>query len=88
MKEVKVFIDKTKEILDAAQPKKRTLRDQLANREKIISDITIQSNKISMAIEKLEVNFHRYLRIFRSLRNPALNGKFSSFFRFIFDRRK
>lgn len=55
MKEVSVFIDKTKQILEAPPAKKKTLRDQLANREKIISDITIQSNKINMAIEKLEV---------------------------------
>lgn len=55
LKEISSFIEKTKQTLSVPPGKKRTLRDQLASKEKIIADITIQKNKLTMSIEKLEV---------------------------------
>lgn len=55
MKDVKSWIEKTRTALDSPQNKKRPLRDQLALREKMLADITIQRTKISISVEKLQV---------------------------------
>lgn len=56
MKDVRHWIDKTKQTLESPQNKKKTLRDQLALREKIIGDVSIQKTKISMSVDKLNVS--------------------------------
>lgn len=56
LKEVNTFVDRTQQSLENQPGKKRTLRDQLASKEKLIADITIQKNKINMSVEKLEVS--------------------------------
>ncbi|KAJ4429798.1 hypothetical protein ANN_22002 [Periplaneta americana] len=61
MKDVRSFIDKSRQALESPQIKKRTLRDQLSLREKMLSDITIQKNKISISVEKLQVGRPRDL---------------------------
>lgn len=55
MKDVRLWIDKSRQALESPQNKKRPLRDQLGLREKMISDITIQKTKISISVEKLQV---------------------------------
>lgn len=56
MKDVRHWIDKTKQALDSPQNKKKPLRDQLTLREKILGDISIQKTKISMSVDKLNVS--------------------------------
>ncbi|KDR09331.1 hypothetical protein L798_01015 [Zootermopsis nevadensis] len=57
MKDVRLWIDKSRQALESPQNKKRPLRDQLGLREKMISDITIQKTKISISVEKLQLHF-------------------------------
>ncbi|XP_075225316.1 muscle-specific protein 300 kDa isoform X2 [Lycorma delicatula] len=57
LKDVRAWIDKSKQSLESAANKKRPLRDQYALREKMLSDIAIQRTKISMSVEKLQVHF-------------------------------
>lgn len=61
MKDVRLWIDKSRQALESPQNKKRPLRDQLGLREKMISDITIQKTKISISVEKLQVRWHRLI---------------------------
>lgn len=56
-KDVAGWIEKTRQSLDNPQNKKRSLRDQLASREKVLADVTIQKTKLVMAMEKLQVHF-------------------------------
>lgn len=56
MKDVRSWIDKTKTNLESQQNKKKPLRDQHAIREKMLADIHIQKTKISLSVEKLQVN--------------------------------
>lgn len=56
-KDVAGWIEKTRQALDNPQNKKRSLRDQLASREKALADVTIQKTKLVMAMEKLQVHF-------------------------------
>lgn len=69
MKDVKSWIEKTRTALESPQNKKRPLRDQLALREKMLADITIQRTKISISVEKLQVLFC----IFVSFHLPSMN---------------
>ncbi|KAL1139467.1 hypothetical protein AAG570_006451 [Ranatra chinensis] len=58
LREVKSWLDKCKAQVEASpKSKKKPLRDQLANREKMMSDIAIQKSKIEVSIEKLQVHF-------------------------------
>jgi len=57
LREVKAWIDKCKGGIESGAGKKKPLRDQLAAKEKMLSDIVIQKNKISMSVEKLQVHF-------------------------------
>lgn len=56
-KDVAGWIEKTRQTLDNPQNKKRSLRDQLALREKVLADVSIQKTKLVMAMEKLQVHF-------------------------------
>lgn len=56
MKEVKTWIEKSNATLESPQNKKKPLRDQLAIREKMRADASIQQRKISISVEKLQVN--------------------------------
>lgn len=64
MKDVRHWIDKTKQALESPQNKKKPLRDQLALREKILGDISIQKTKISMSVDKLNVRTLSFYSIF------------------------
>lgn len=55
MKEVRAWIDKTKNQLESPQQRKKPLRDQLGIHEKTLADISTQKTKIHMSIEKLQV---------------------------------
>ncbi|XP_044734627.1 nesprin-1 [Chrysoperla carnea] len=57
MKEVKTWIEKSNATLESPQNKKKPLRDQLAIREKMRADASIQQRKISISVEKLQVHF-------------------------------
>ncbi|XP_039285327.1 nesprin-1-like [Nilaparvata lugens] len=57
LKDVKAWIEKSRQSLDSAASKKKPLRDQHAMREKMLADIAIQQAKISMSVEKLQVHF-------------------------------
>lgn len=56
MKDIRHWIEKTRSTLESPQNKKKTLRDQLTLREKILGDISIQKTKISLSIDKLNVS--------------------------------
>ncbi|XP_059468655.1 muscle-specific protein 300 kDa isoform X2 [Neocloeon triangulifer] len=57
LKDVHAWIEKSRNALDSPQNKKKALKDQLAMREKMTNDITIQKTKISISVEKLQVHF-------------------------------
>ena len=57
IKDIRSWIDKTKQSLDSAQHKKKPLRDQLGFCEKTAADINVQKTKLRLSIEKLEVGF-------------------------------
>ena len=57
LKETKAWISKAQDSLDSLQNKKRSIRDQLNMRDKMLSDITIQKKRAQMALEKLKVHF-------------------------------
>lgn len=57
LKETQAWTSKAKESIDALQSKKRSIKDQLALREKIFSDIAVQRKRAIMALEKLRVHF-------------------------------
>jgi hypothetical protein len=68
MKDVRSWIDKTRQALESPQNKKRPLRDQLGLREKMVSDINVQKTKISISVEKLQVS-DTVFRIYRGIYN-------------------
>ncbi|XP_036345182.1 uncharacterized protein LOC118754415 [Rhagoletis pomonella] len=57
IKDIRSWIDKTKEALGSPQHKKKPLRDQLGYCEKTLADINVQKTKLRLSIEKLEVHF-------------------------------
>ena len=57
LKETKSWICKAQDSLESLQNKKRSIRDQLNMRDKMLSDITIQKKRAQMALEKLKVHF-------------------------------
>ncbi|CAH1403533.1 unnamed protein product [Nezara viridula] len=57
LREVRSWYEKTKGALDAGAGKKKPLRDQLAAKEKIMADVSVQKTKISVSVEKLQVHF-------------------------------
>lgn len=57
LKDVKSFIEKSQNAIESAANKKRTLREQHDLREKMLADITIQRNKITLSTEKLQVKY-------------------------------
>ncbi|XP_024081429.1 nesprin-1 [Cimex lectularius] len=57
LREVRSWISKTKAALEAGAGQKKPLRDQLASKEKTMSDVSIQKTKIAVSIEKLQVHF-------------------------------
>lgn len=74
MKDVRHWIDKTKQALESPQNKKKPLRDQLALREKILGDISIQKTKISMSVDKLNVRTQIFYEIFFVFRIRRTSG--------------
>ncbi|XP_013786172.1 nesprin-2-like [Limulus polyphemus] len=57
LKEVAGWLEKTKNNLESPHQKRKSFHDQLAAREKLLADITIQKTKVKMAVEKLLVHF-------------------------------
>ena len=55
MKDVRSWMEKTQQALDSPQNRKRPLRDQHANREKMLADAATQKTKIALSVEKLQV---------------------------------
>lgn len=55
LKDIRIWIDKTKGTVEAAQFKKKPLRDQLGLCEKYLAEINGQKTKITLSIEKLQV---------------------------------
>lgn len=55
MKEVRTWIDKSRTNLESTPNKKKPLRDQVSLREKMHADIEAQRTKISLSVEKLQV---------------------------------
>lgn len=55
LKDIRTWIEKTKNTLESPQHKKKPLRDQLGLCEKLIADISIQKTKITLSVEKLQV---------------------------------
>lgn len=55
IKEIRGWIEKTKQNLDSAQHRRKPLRDQLGHHEKTLADINVQRTKLRLSIEKLEV---------------------------------
>jgi len=56
LKETKSWVAKARESLESLANKKRPLRDQLNMRDKMTSDIRVQSKRVTMALEKLKVH--------------------------------
>jgi len=55
MKEVRAWLDNSRQALDSPQGKKRPLRDQLAQRDKMLASASTQKTKIALSVEKLQV---------------------------------
>lgn len=55
MKDVRSWMEKTQQALDSPQNRKRPLRDQHANMEKMLADGATQKTKIALSVEKLQV---------------------------------
>ena len=55
-KETKEWIEKSRQNLDSLQNKKRPIREQLALRDRISSEVAIQRTKVVMAVDKLLVS--------------------------------
>ena len=54
-KDTREWIEKARQSLDSLQNKKRPIREQLALRERMSSDVAIQRTKVAMAVDKLQV---------------------------------
>ncbi|GFY40257.1 nesprin-1 [Trichonephila inaurata madagascariensis] len=61
IKEVALWVEKAKASLDSPHFKKRSLRDQLTTREKMMSDMSVQKTKVLMALEKLQVHLRTHI---------------------------
>ena len=61
LKETKSWVAKARESLESLANKKRPLRDQLNMRDKMTSDIRVQSKRVTMALEKLKVGISTFL---------------------------
>nr|CAD7256631.1 unnamed protein product [Timema shepardi] len=57
MKDVRAWMDKSRQSLESPQNKKKPLRDQLTMRDKMVMDVATQKTKISISAEKLQVHF-------------------------------
>ncbi len=57
--ETRDWLLKSRASLESMQNKRRPIRDQLALREKIAGEISIQRTKAVMAVEKLQVDFDK-----------------------------
>ncbi|XP_037820346.1 uncharacterized protein LOC119609573 [Lucilia sericata] len=57
IKDIRSWIEKTKQSMESPQHKKKPLRDQLGYSEKTMGDINVQKTKLRLSIEKLEVHF-------------------------------
>lgn len=55
LKDVRLWVEKTKNALESTQTNKKSIRDQLGLSEKTMADIAIQKTKISLSAEKLQV---------------------------------
>lgn len=62
LKEVRQWLDKSRAMLESPTHKKRSLRDQLAARERMLAEIANQKTKISLAVEKLQIHFKTMVR--------------------------
>lgn len=71
MKDARNWMEKARQILESPQNKKKSLRDQHAIREKMLSDIAIQKTKITISVEKLEVHFRSGIGGDNRVRNAA-----------------
>lgn len=71
MKDARNWMEKTRQTLESPQNKKKSLRDQHAIREKMLSDIAIQKTKITISVEKLEVHFRSGIGGDNKVRNSA-----------------
>lgn len=71
MKDARNWMEKTRQTLESPQNKKKSLRDQHAIREKMLSDIAIQKTKITISMEKLEVHFRSGIGGDNQVRNSA-----------------
>ncbi|XP_029680499.1 nesprin-1 isoform X2 [Formica exsecta] len=71
MKDARNWMEKAKQTLESPQNKKKSLRDQHAIREKMLSDIAIQKTKITISVEKLEVHFRSGIGGDNRVRNTA-----------------
>lgn len=71
MKDARNWMEKAKQTLESPQNKKKSLRDQHAIREKMLSDIAIQKTKITISVEKLEVHFRSGIGGDNRVRNAA-----------------
>lgn len=75
LKEVKLFVEKSKCAIESTVNKKRTLREQHDLREKMLADITIQKKKITLSTEKLQVSTYLrtyYARYYTKILNKIL----------------
>jgi nesprin-1 len=63
LKETKAWAAKARESLENLTNKKRPLRDQLNMRDKMSSDIRVQSKRVTMALEKLKVDITHDLHV-------------------------
>ncbi|CAL1291409.1 unnamed protein product [Larinioides sclopetarius] len=61
IKEVASWVEKAKTSLESPHFKKRSLRDQLTTREKMMSDMSVQKTKVLMALEKLQVHLRSHI---------------------------
>ena len=67
LKETKAWTAKARDSLETLANKKRPLRDQLNMREKMASDIRVQSKRATMALEKLKVGGEHGENIHKSM---------------------
>lgn len=64
IKDIRSWIEKTKQSLESPQHKKKPLRDQLGYCEKTMADINVQKTKLRLSIEKLEVSLEHNWQIY------------------------
>lgn len=65
LKDIRVWIDKVTNNLESIQFKKKPLRDQHGLCEKYLAEINGQKTKITLSIEKLQVNFSASFCLFQ-----------------------